>query len=176
MRPGVFPQTPLRGFLVGAFTALYPSCTPPERKLPVSIRFGFKPESLWDPEFVLELRVEFKLGPQPINQGQRVAVDPRDQRLTGFNQLRHAAVAEAPRHLLTHPVPQPLDRVEIRAVAGPGDKLDAQPRCCRLHPPGAVARRVVPDQHQTPLLARPPTHQLTQEQYRLLPVAPAVLP
>src|SRR5262245_44781440 len=28
MRPGVFPQTPLRGFLVGAFTALYPSCTP----------------------------------------------------------------------------------------------------------------------------------------------------
>jgi Fe-S-cluster-containing dehydrogenase component len=64
---------------------------------------GAKPDSRWDQEFHLELRVELKLGPQSINQGHRVAVDPREEGLAGLDQLRHAAVAEAARHLLTHP-------------------------------------------------------------------------
>src|SRR5262245_33687543 len=135
-----------------------------------------KPRSGWDQELRLELRVEFELGPEAIDQGDRVAVDASDERLAGLDQVGHALVAEAARDLLAHPVPQPLDGVEVRAVAGQLDDRDAQPGRLRRDQLGDVAGGVVPDQHQPPFLARPPRHQRAQEQHGLLAVAPAVLP
>src|SRR5262249_41150383 len=80
-----------------------------------------KPQSGRNPEFFLELRVQLELGPQPVHEGDRVAVDAGDKHLTGFVQLLHAGVAAATADLLPHPVPEPFDRVEVRTVAGQVD-------------------------------------------------------
>src|SRR5215813_3356040 len=82
---------------------------------------GPKPQSGRNPEFFLELRVQLELGPQPVHEGDRVAVDAGDKHLTGFVQLLHAGVAAATADLLPHPVPEPFDRVEVRTVAGQVD-------------------------------------------------------
>src|SRR5262249_47943116 len=124
----------------------------------------------------LELRVEFKLGPEAIDQGYWVAVDAGDEGLAGTDQVRNAGVAEAAGNLFPHPVPQSFDGVEVGAVAGQVDYRDAQPGRFRRNDLGDVAGGVVPDQHQPPLLARPPGHQGAEEVYRLLAVAPAILP
>ena len=56
------------------------------RPKPLGVRAGLPiPESRRDQEFCLVLRVEVELGPQPIDHGHGVAVDPRDERLA-----RHA--------------------------------------------------------------------------------------
>src|SRR5262249_12978178 len=126
--------------------------------------------------FCFELRVEFELGPESIDQSQGVAIDPLDERPTGRDQLRHARVAEAPRHLLAHPVPQPFDRVEVRAVTRQVHHLDPQSGRFRRDHLGYVTGGVVPDQHQAPPLAAAPPDQLSEELHRPLAVAPAVLP
>src|SRR5262249_29882027 len=135
-----------------------------------------KPRSGWDQEFCLKLRVEFKLGPEAIDQGDWITVDALDEGLTGGDQVGHALVAEAAADLLPHPIPQTLNGVEVRTVAGQVDEVDAQSGRLRLDRVGDVAGGVIPDQYQSPLLARPPGHQGAQEQHRLLTVAPAVLP
>src|SRR4051794_24539425 len=76
------------------------------------------PESGRDQEFRLVFRIQLEFGPEPIHHDLGVAVDPGDEPLARLPQGSQAAVTVAPRHLLAHPVPEPLDRVEVRAVAG----------------------------------------------------------
>src|SRR5262249_52957031 len=122
------------------------------------------------------LRVEFEPGPEPVDQRHWVAVDARDEGLTGLDPFRDAAVTEAAGDLRAHPVPQPLDRLEVGAGAGPVDDLDAQPGRLRLDDPGDLAGGVVPDQDQPPRLTRAPGHRRPQGVHRLGALAPAVLP
>src|SRR5262249_43499541 len=98
-----------------------PKLSSPSRRLPDSFETASKPQSGRNPEFFLELRVQLELGPQPVHEGDRVAVDAGDKHLTGFVQLLHAGVAAATADLLPHPVPEPFDRVEVRTVAGQVD-------------------------------------------------------
>lgn len=63
-------------------------------------------------------RFKIELRPESIYHGLGVGVNPRDEILARSPQGLQTHMAVATRDLLTHPVQESLDRIEVRAVAG----------------------------------------------------------
>ena len=67
------------------------------------------------------------------------------------------------RDLFAHPLPETLNRVEVRAVAGQGQEGEAQLGGCGLHDLGFVTRCTVPDNHDRARAIAQPGGEMLEE-------------
>lgn len=78
--------------------------------------------------------------------------------------------------LLTHPFPQPFNRIEVWAIARQLDELNAELLGLGVNALAAMPRRTIPDDDQLPVGQSKPSDESAQKLNRMFTVALALLP
>lgn len=99
----------------------------------------------------------------------QVSVDTLDEGFTRVKQLAHGIVTMIAGNLLTHPLPQPFNGVEVGTVSGQRHQSKAQMSCGFLNDVGSMPGRTIPNNdNRTGDLAQPISQPLEETNRRFL--------
>jgi hypothetical protein len=105
-----------------------------------------------------------------------MSVDLVDKGFAGIKEMAHGIVAEVHGDFFPHPLPEPFDGVQVRAIAGQRDEREAQFCCCGLGDSGSMPGSAVPDDDHRRGLVVQPSGQMMEELDRMFFVTTSFVP